>query len=876
MCMDKIVEKGGFKFKSTLMSGEKVEPGTVNRKILGTGWNTEKDTFILEVKINTSSKKKGVRVEPDLEFGSLESAFPTVVTKRLVWRIVLSQFDLLGLASVFLIRLKLVMRDLSGVEGQKLEWDAPINSLTRTRFLDVLKLLTELRNVEFPRSIVPDNIDDETLPDLVVFGDGSQQAFCTLAYARWKLNDGGYSCRLISGKTRVAPIKKISVPRIELLGALASVRLATNIEEALGHNLTFKKRNFFTDSTAVLGMVKGDSVAFQEFVGTRVGEIKSKSDTEEEWFWIPTAENLADLGTRDDVVPADLGPGTVYQEGQTWMREEMTTWPCKKTVGKIPEEELKPVARIVSTVKVSPSLVSLEKYSCLNKVERILSNVFKACYKFKHLVKKEFLIPENKDLLIEVQNFLMYQSQHKIREEFLNGSLASLFPRKLAVSTLGNEREIIVTSGRLGGSLVVGYDKEYIPILDYKSPLSRLIMTRAHRIEHCGADRTLQRSRTDAWIIRGRRLAKVIKAECFKCKLRQKILQEQLIAPLPESRLPPAPVFNSTAVDLFGPISIRDTVKGKVKKSCWGVLFCCTVTSAIHLEVTEDYSCDSFLLALRRFINLRGVPSRFQSDPGTQLMAAAKEYKTWDFSRITEWSDAMKTVWYTTPTDSQHYNGCAEAMIKVTKRQLSEALKNRSLTKGELDTLFSDVMYIVNSRPLMKGAGDDPLSGNPITPLHLLGGRCTLNIPTPRFDGKANLTKRLRFLEELKDDFWRKWFAQVFHHLVPCYKWRTESRNVQVGDIVLVKESNPLRSEYKLARVGEVYPGLDGKVRRVKILYKNLADTGKNLQAAVGDLKKKSFFETERCVQKIVVIVPKDWNEEEITEAVTQGLKVFS
>ena len=98
-------------------------------------------------------------------------------------------------------------------------------------------------------------------------------------------------------------------------------------------------------------------------------------------------------------------------------------------------------------------------------------------------------------------------------------------------------------------------------------------------------------------------------------------------------------------------------------------------------------------------------------------------------------------------------------MIKVTKKQLAQALKSAVLTKGELDTLFSDVMFIVNSRPLMKGAGDDPLSCNPITPLHLMGGRSTINIPDPTFDGNANLTKRLRFIEEMKKDFWKKWLS---------------------------------------------------------------------------------------------------------------------
>ena len=101
-------------------------------------------------------------------------------------------------------------------------------------------------------------------------------------------------------------------------------------------------------------------------------------------------------------------------------------------------------------------------------------------------------------------------------------------------------------------------------------------------------------------------------------------------------------------------------------------------------------------------------------------------------------------------------------MIRVTKRQLWDTLKARIYTKGELDTVFSDVMFIVNSRPLLITAGSDPLSGGPITPLHLIGGRSTIQIPTMHFDEKPSLTKRAKFLEETSQEFGSKWYVHVF------------------------------------------------------------------------------------------------------------------
>ena len=866
--MEEIAECGGFKFKSTIVSGDIVDgnPGK-KLKILGTAWLPTTDEIQVEVKVNPSDKKKGAKSQPNLEFEALEDELPESITKRIVWRIVLGQFDLLGLASVFLIRLKLIMRELCGDSGKALGWDENISEETKKKFTDILMLLGDLRNIKFPRCIIPSEIDQEEKPVLIVFGDGSTQAFCTLAYGRWKMTDGSYKCRLISGKTRVAPLRKISVPRMELMGAVAAVRLAHSVQEAT--NIEFGQRFFFTDSSAVLGMIKNNSAAFLEFVGTRTGEIRSKSNPDSEWFWIPTADNLADMGTRDTVMPKDLDVDTEYQNGKPWMQMSQDKWPCKSGFGTAPPEEFRKTVH-VSGVQATFKMIDISRFSSYKKLVGTTSVVLEACQKFSRN-KKSMSSQSSHD---QAENWLICSEQVQLLKDFKENKLSSLLPRLKKVTIFGNEFQMVVTSGRMGEGLAVGYDKDELPILPASSPLAKLIMKHAHEIEHCGSDRTLQRSRSFAWVIRGRKLAKSVKNDCFQCRRRHKKLQEQIIAPLPQSRLPPAPVFDSTAIDLFGPILIKDTVKGRSKKNTWGVLFCCTVTSAIHLEVSEDYSCDSFLLCLKRFVNLRGTPRRIQSDPGSQLAAASKEIAGWDYSRITEWSKTYRIQWYFTPTDSQHYNGVAEAMIKVTKKQLNDVIKSKLLTKGELDTLFSDVMFIVNSRPLMKSANEDPLSGNPITPLHLLGGRSTLNVPVPEFNEKANLTKRLKFLQQTTDDFWKKWFAQVFPNLVPCYKWRTKYRNVQVGDIVLMKNSNVLRNEYKLAKVAEALPGPDGNVRRVKLIYKNLDSEKTKPMEVTKELKKVKFAETERSVQNIVVIVPNDWSESEIEAAVLTDLKV--
>ena len=213
----------------------------------------------VETHVNASPKKKGIKDSKDLELQNLLQEFPKPLTKRLVWRIVLGQYDLLGLISVSTIQLKLIMKKLAK-EGKKVLWDEPVGDDIREEFLLVLQQLLVLKTLRFPRSVVPNNVDENEPPMLMTLADGSQSAFCALVYIRFKLSNGFYECRLVAGKTRVAPAKKISVPRMELMGTVTAVRLARSVREGLRFKVD--QCRFFTDSSAVLGMLRGDSGSF--------------------------------------------------------------------------------------------------------------------------------------------------------------------------------------------------------------------------------------------------------------------------------------------------------------------------------------------------------------------------------------------------------------------------------------------------------------------------------------------------------------------------------------------------------------------------------------------------------------------------------------
>ena len=159
-------------------------------------------------------------------------------------------------------------------------------------------------------------------------------------------------------------------------------------------------------------------------------------------------------------------------------------------------------------------------------------------------------------------------------------------------------------------------------LLPYSHPGTKLLMRRAHmEATHKGRDSTLSRFRFQYWTPHGSKLAQQVKNQCPLCKLRDRILINQQMGPLPLLRLKPAPAFCNTMVDIFGPFAIRGEVQKRTSGKGYGIIFTDLCSRAVHIEAAFGYDTQSFLLAFTRFISIRGYPSHMFSDPGSQLVA---------------------------------------------------------------------------------------------------------------------------------------------------------------------------------------------------------------------------------------------------------------
>ncbi len=153
------------------------------------------------------------------------------------------------------------------------------------------------------------------------------------------------------------------------------MRLAQKIQDSL--QMELEAVRYFTDSAVALGMILRESATYQEFVGTRVSEIRTKSDPETEWFWIPGEMNIADMGTRPTVVPKDMGPGTPYQDRLPWMKGPPETWPARKTFAPPPPKECKKdMLAMVKTTRVLSGLWYPPSADTRAKLERVYGYVY--------------------------------------------------------------------------------------------------------------------------------------------------------------------------------------------------------------------------------------------------------------------------------------------------------------------------------------------------------------------------------------------------------------------------------------------------------------------------------------------------------------------
>ena len=327
------------------------------------------------------------------------------------------------------------------------------------------------------------------------------------------------------------------------------------------------------------------------FVGVRVAEIQSTWN-EEHWRYVPTDLNPADDLSRG-IPTAELNGR--WMKGPAFLRKPREEWPAEKLdIPMANDPEMKKAKhKPLGAVVQNQDIVKPSTFSSWQRLLRITAY----CMRFLSNAKKKAgyqvssnevrggpLIPQE---MVQAESYWIKTAQRDLEDWENRFKDLAPFVKEGVVRVGGRIRHSPLT-----------YEEIHPILLPASHPVSKLIMREAHiQVLHGGPERTLSESRRKYWITRGRNLAKGMVKDCTICK---KLLQPPhttLMADLPPERLKPfSPLFSVTGVDLYGPFNLK-TGRNRTKKA-WGALFTCASVRAIHLEIVEDLSTQSFMHAL--------------------------------------------------------------------------------------------------------------------------------------------------------------------------------------------------------------------------------------------------------------------------------------
>uniref|UniRef100_A0A8D9DY12 Integrase catalytic domain-containing protein n=1 Tax=Cacopsylla melanoneura TaxID=428564 RepID=A0A8D9DY12_9HEMI len=798
-----LFKKGGFTFTKwgsnspKIMEGIPLEyqastwqEGNMNSKILGMHWNGSNDCFLFKV-------NKALQVK---------------CTKRSVLSCILTIFDPLGLLAPVVFWTKLLIRELCCL---KMDWDStPPTHIVKSWQLFQAQLPL-LETLQLPRHI---GLDVDCKFQLIGFADASQLGYACQIYGRVTFPDGNVVVNLICAKSRVAPLKVESIPRLELCGVLLLANLMKLILASFSLRYKIDSYFCFTDSTVVLCWVHGSPHLWNVFVANRVSKIQQDLDCNN-IYHINGTENPADCLSRGEM-PAQLVENKMYFHGPEWLLEDVTCWPFKKYC------DVKMVE--MPEAKKSVVMVSLEKSSFKNPLQELFikcsswTKLLRIVIYFLRFIGKitSCMLGDNLDV---AEKFIV----SLVQKESFGSELQGLKKSGSCSGAIGKlnpflDGNILRVGGRLSNSNLE-FGQQHPMLLPAYHPVTKLIVLYYHVINfHTGPYLLLSIVRQKFWIVGGRNLVRRVVQKCNICfKFAPKFINPQM-ADLPAARVTGLKAFGNTACDFLGPLSIvHQRKRGCRPVKAYICLFICLATKALHLEVVSDMSTAAFLNAFKRFLCRRGPVKTMLTDNGTNFLGAKNhlnevyELLQSDGCKQAFASELMENriEWRFNPPSSPHFGGIFEANVKSFKTHFLKVLGTQLLTYEELLTVTVQIEGILNSRPLCK-LSPDPSDCRPLTPNHFLNFSDLRYVPASDVvDINLNRLTRFQLLDQMVQSFWRRWTNEYLTDLQVREKWNSRVKNLEPGLVVIIKQDNTPPLSWPMGVITEVFPGTDGTVR---------------------------------------------------------------
>ncbi|XP_059045891.1 uncharacterized protein LOC131841587 [Achroia grisella] len=753
-------------------------------KVLGLKWDPSHDVFVFHVK-----------------------PLNKMCTKRSILSEVSRVFDPLGFLSPLTIHTKILIQQL-WVAG--IGWDeTPPDDIVRT-WNDYIQQLPSIQNLFVPRRCT---IDHAVSYELHGFCDSSEKAYGAVIYLRVTDSSDRVHTFFVCSKARVAPLKKLSLPRLELCAAVLLVNLLKFVEEAYAPRINFSV-TLWSDSTVVLSWLRSHSSKWTTFVANRVSHIQGIA-TIERWRHVPTNDNPADICSRGQL-PRQLINNSLWWAGPTWLCKPHTEWPStpvfvKETNDSTVLSEVRRTATLLNQQMAHPNLDPFFE-DLLNSdlsLDAIVDKVGFTILRKSEFSSDSVLTSEEryKSLYIIVKYVQTLSFPTELERIRSGQSLPKSF-RKLNVFI--DDQDVLRVGGRISRS-GLEYEQKHPALLSSNNPFTSKLIQSVHLSNcHCGVNTTQYLILQQFWIISAKRVIRRCLSKCFNCYLLQPKPLQPFMSDLPKYRVNEVKPFSIVGVDYAGPFRIKTgPYRGAKIDKAYPCLFVCLATKAVHLETVSSLSTDGFIAALRRFVARRGRCSTIHADCGTNFIGARNQLVS--LTKIA--SETERIEFKFNPPSAPHFGGVWEIQIRAAKTHLYRVVGDQVLTFEELATLFSQIEAVLNSRPLYS-MSSDPNDYQVLTPGHFLTLEPLTSVPDVDVTHlNVNRLDRWQLIQSFQRSFWNRWRNEYLHSLNLRAKWTKESKPLELNSMVIIKDDNHPPLHWQIGRVVELHPGPDGLVR---------------------------------------------------------------
>ncbi|XP_055904629.1 uncharacterized protein LOC129940343 [Eupeodes corollae] len=791
--VDHVLQQGHMHLRKWQCNNKAVVQAIIGQSDSGLQWDSEFDKLSFDITLDEATTR----------------------TKRTCLSDIAKLYDPTGLLAPVVIKAKIFMQRLwlAGVG-----WDEEIPNELLQEWSVFRHDLFQLVNLAIPRHIGMHPGQQTTLHG---FCDASQCAYAAAIYVRTIDEFGQVTVRLLASKTRVAPVKTISIPRLELCGAQLLVTTINTVREAM--EMMNVEYFLWTDSTIVLAWLRQLPVRFKPYVANKVSYVQQNSDPSA-WHHIPTAHNPADCASRG-LTPSQIQAHTLWWTGPGFLQQGNLYNTASKPLcsqddlQNLRQEERLPVVTytrienmglLMTRRRDGLAINFLDRTNSLTKIKRIMAHILYALYagsKKRVTYGSEICSVERLHQAMQVLTRLDQRQWFKRDIESCNQ--AKNLPGSSTLSSLNpfiDEGNILRVGGRIKRS-TLDANQRFPIILSREGKLAYMIVAEVHRTTlHGGVQLMLQIIRQTHWIIGGRALVKSYIHKCVTCRLQRGKVARQRTGDLPKYRITRHRPFFITGVDYCGPFLLRLGAKrSRTITKTYVVIFVCLATKAVHIELATDLSTEAFLNAFARFTSRRGPCEQLHSDNGTNFQGANRRMKedleAWHCEHVKEQLTHRGTTWHFIPPSAPHQGGIWEAAVKSAKRHIVRVVGSQTMSYEQFNTLLIRIEACLNSRPLV-ALYDDPDDKLALTPGDFLTGGPIIALPEPTvMNLPLNRIKEWNLVRRWTEDIWQRWHQEYLTTLQQRSKWRKAEENIKVGDIVAIKQDNLPPTHWCLGRV---------------------------------------------------------------------------